>query len=84
MSVPNTSRSGRSCFNASAIAPDPVPTSTTRAPAGNPSAASTTCSVSGRGISTRRSTANSMNRKPLIAGDVRDRLALAAPPHARP
>ena len=59
-SVASTSRSGRSSLSASAIAPEPVPTSTTRAPAGSPSAASTTYSVSGRGISTRRSTGSSM------------------------
>ena len=60
-----TRRSGRSVFSASAIAPEPVPTSTTRAPSGNPSAASTTNSVSGRGISTRGSTARSIVRKPF-------------------
>ena len=63
--VATTSRSGRSDFNASAIAPEPVPTSQTRAPCGRSSTASTRCSVSGRGISTRGSTASSIERKPL-------------------
>src|SRR2546421_230256 len=44
MSVPTTSRSGRSSFSASATAPLPVPTSTTRAPEPNRSA-------SNRGVS---------------------------------
>ena len=65
MSVPTTARSGRSSFSASAIAPEPVPTSATRAPSGSDSAASTTCSVSGRGTSTRGSTASSIVRKPF-------------------
>src|SRR5215207_6813735 len=64
-SVATTSRSGRSDFNASAIAPEPVPTSHTRAPRGRLSSASTRCSVSGRGISTRGSTASSIERKPF-------------------
>src|SRR4051794_2154128 len=64
-STPVTARSGRSSFSASATAPDPVPTSTTRAPAGSDPAASTRCSVSGGGTSTRASTASSRRRKPL-------------------
>ena len=76
-SVATTLRSGRSSLSASAIAPEPVPTSTTRAPCGRSSAASTTCSVSGRGISTRASTASSMRAEALAAEDVGDGLALA-------
>ena len=41
-----------------------------------PSATSTSSSVSGRGIRTRRSTSSSIRRKPLTAEDVGDRFAL--------
>ena len=53
-------------------------------PRGRSSTASTRCSVSGRGISTRGSTASSMSRKPLRAEDVGDRLALAPARRAAP
>ncbi len=66
-SVASTSRSGRSSFSASAMAPLPVPTSTTRMPCGSSATAhSTSASVSGRGMSTRGSTASSRWRKPLV------------------
>ena len=74
-----TSRSGRSCLSASAIAPEPVPTSTTRAPCGRSSAASTRCSVSGPRDQHARVDARARScRKPLRAEDVGDRLALRA------
>ena len=55
--------SGSSSATASAIAPEPVPTSSSRAGRSS-SASSTSSSVSGRGISTRGSTASSIRRKP--------------------
>ncbi len=61
-SSPTTTRSGRSSASASATAPLPVPTSATRAPDGSSVPTSTRCSVSGRGISTRRSTPRSNRR----------------------
>jgi hypothetical protein len=76
-SVAHHSRSGRSRFSASATAPEPVPTSQRARPRGRSSAASTRCSVSGRGISTRGSTASSIVPEALAAEDVGDRLALA-------
>ena len=59
---PPPQRSGRSCFKASAIAPLPVPTSTTLAPTGSERPTSTSSSVSGRGTSTRGSTVSSTCR----------------------
>ncbi len=55
-------RSGRSDISASAIAPEPVPTSWTRAPSGSVVPTSTSSSVSRRGHSTRESTAMSRLR----------------------
>ncbi len=58
-----TRRSGRSLSRARAIAPEPVPTSCTRAPFGSSTPTATSSSVSRRGISTRSSTAISISRK---------------------
>ena len=60
-------RPGCSSAIASAIAPDPVPTSSTlgaSAPSSSARQRSTTVSVSGRGMSARRSTASVSRRKP--------------------
>ena len=73
-----TRRSGRSLSRARAIAPEPVPTSCTRAPSGSSAPTSTSSSVSRRGISTRSSTAISISRKRRVAEDVGQRLAFAA------
>ena len=65
-SVPGTSRSGRSCLSASAIAPLPVPTSSTRAPSrqrrGRPPRAARSPAA---GSATRGSTARSIEPEAL-------------------
>src|SRR5689334_15325075 len=63
--MPVIRRSGRSSARASATAPQPVPTSATRALEGSDSAASTNNSVSGRGIRTRLSTRKQIPRNHL-------------------
>ena len=77
-SVAHTSRSGRSSFNANATDPLPVPTSTTDAPDGSVSPISTSNSVSGRGISTRRSTDKRDPPEVLAPQDVGHGLACGA------
>ena len=78
LSIPVTRTPWRSWAIASAIAPLPVPTSSTRWPS---SASSTSSSVSGRGTSTRWSTTSSSWRKWARAEDVGDRLAPDAAAH---
>ena len=78
-----TRRSGRSEISARAIAPEPVPTSCTRAPSGSSVPTSTSSSVSRRGHSTRGSTRDLELAEGGAAEDVGQRLVVGAPRHRR-
>ena len=80
-SVAQTRASGRSSFTASAIAPDPVPRSTTAGPrtdAIRSRATPTTTSVSGRGTKTPRPDLQDEPPEPLLSGQVLQRGSGAA------
>ena len=83
VSVATTSHSGNSSAIASAIAPEPVPMSSTRRGCSS-SANSTSSSVSGRGTSTRRIDRQLDMAKSFAPKDVRHRLAPQPPPHHLP